>query len=157
MLYKFGFHFHIVDLWKLLIVLVFVLFMWIWKGDRKKWQKILINMGTIIGTLFLLYVFIINPIMSYIEIKHAILLGNTEEISGEVCNFSTQESFWDTHTSESFSIEGVEFEYYGRENYGYCKPKWKGGIIKEDGQKIKITYYNQNGENVICYIEEIVE
>ncbi|MBQ7717996.1 MAG: hypothetical protein IJT38_01680 [Clostridia bacterium] len=57
------------------------------------------------------------------------------------------------HDLESFTVGGVEFEYSGTENFGYCKLKNNGGIITGDGMKIVIVYYGgADGENVICRI-----
>ena len=62
------------------------------------------------------------------------------------------------HDTEHFEINGVYFEYSSGELLnGYNKPGCYGGLIKENGQHLKIKYVKDQdiGNNIILYIEEI--
>ena len=61
--------------------------------------------------------------------------------------------------TEHFEIDGVYFEYSPSEiNNGYHLPAIRGGIIKENGQHLKIDYITDSlGQNIILRIEEVKE
>lgn len=62
------------------------------------------------------------------------------------------------HKQESFEVNGVRFEYSDFEvTIGYHNAKSHGGVIKEDGQYLKIGYVNYWSINHIVYIEEFPE
>ena len=59
------------------------------------------------------------------------------------------------HKNETFEINGVKFGY---SDYtimiGYHNAKSHGGVIRDNGQYLKIGYVHYNNENIIVYIEE---
>ena len=60
------------------------------------------------------------------------------------------------HDTEHFEINGVFFEYTNFElTNGYNVPACYGGVVKENGQYLKIKYIDNLGYNVILYIEEL--
>lgn len=79
--------------------------------------------------------------------KYASIIGKVEDfIPSKVTNKG----------KESFSINGIIFEYDMLEyKIGYQKIKPLGGKIR-NGQRLKLKYIIYNGENRIVYIEKIV-
>jgi len=81
--------------------------------------------------------------------------GNYETVEGYVDSFIPMPK--GGHSRESFEIDGVHFEY--SENLipsAYSKTKSNGGVIRGNGQYLKIGYiFHPNYGNVIVYIEEI--
>mgnify|MGYP003300552476 CR=1 FL=1 len=61
------------------------------------------------------------------------------------------------HDTEHFEINGIYFEYSNFElSNGYNTPACYGGVIKENGQYLKIKYIEDDvRNNIILYIEEI--
>ena len=155
MLYEFGFHVHFADLWKIVWFVPLFALWFLFADDLKRVAKVAVRLAVTILAGFFLFIGFIYPVITYSTIKDAIKSGKVETVCGEVENFRTRDSFLDSHSSESFTIDGVEFEYLGRENYGYCKTQDMGGVIGGNGQKLKISYYNHDGTNVICSIESI--
>ena len=156
MLYEFGYHFHILDIFKgLFFILPFCLYLFASCFDSKK-IRLLCFVFAVFLTVFFLVMFYVMPISSYIKIKKNIDTGNTYTVEGEVSNFSTPENAYGGHDSESFTINNVNFCYYGTENYGYSKFMCNGGVVTGNGQKLRITYCENpfTGELVICYIEK---
>lgn len=156
MLYEFGFQIHISDMVKVLIfILPFCMFLF--SGCFKKTIRLVIIALACFISIFFLIVFYIKPICSYWEIKQNISKGYIYTVEGEVSNFETPEDILGGHDSESFTINNVRFCYYETENYGYSKFLCNGGVVTENGQKLRITYCNDplTDELVICYIEEL--
>lgn len=81
--------------------------------------------------------------------------GNYETVEGYVDSFIPMAK--GGHSRESFEIDGVHFEY--SENLipsAYSKAKSNGGVIRGNGQYLKIGYiFHPTYGNVIVYIEEI--
>lgn len=81
--------------------------------------------------------------------------GNYETVEGYVDSFIPMPE--GGHSRESFEIDGVHFEY--SENLipsAYSKTKSNGGVIRGNGQYLRIGYiFHPNYGNVIVYIEEI--
>lgn len=81
--------------------------------------------------------------------------GTYETVEGYVDSFIPMPK--GGHSRESFEIDGVHFEY--SENLipsAYSKTKSNGGVIRGNGQYLKIGYiFHPNYGNVIVYIEEI--
>lgn len=66
------------------------------------------------------------------------------------------EDFTTTKSSESFTVEGVDFAYEARVNsVGYHKVLAQRGVISGNGQKVRIGYVPYEGENKIVLIEAI--
>lgn len=155
-LYEFGFHLHLLDLTK---ILVFILPFSIYLFTSTSANVVVRVVGRFLAAFISVSVFIIlfiGPIYAFSKIKGSINEGNFCVVEGEVCNFKTPENAFGGHESESFTINGKNFCYYGTENYGYAKFLCNGGVITGNGQKLRITYCNDpfTGEVVICYIEE---
>lgn len=80
--------------------------------------------------------------------------GNYLIVEGYIENFTPMSN--GGHKRESFDINGVHFEYSDAEIIqGYNTPRFHGGIIKENGQYLKIgyVYYNSSYGNIIVRIE----
>lgn len=77
-------------------------------------------------------------------------------VEGYVENFDPMP--YGGHKYETFEINGVKFEYADyRIMVGYHNAKSHGGVIKRDGQYLKIGYVRYGNENIIVYIEEYSE
>jgi len=61
------------------------------------------------------------------------------------------------HDTEHFEIDGIYFEYSNAElSNGYNTPACYGGVVKDNGQHLKIKFVGDDtGNNIILYIEEI--
>lgn len=157
MLYEFGFQLHISDLFKLLAFILPVC-LYLFSGSLKiKIARYGVLTVTYILTFAILAILFISPIYSYFKIKQYIKEDSLLTAKGEVCNFETPENSFGGHSSESFSVADVDFEYYGTENYGYSEFLCDGGLINGNGQKLKISYcYDPvTKERVICYISSL--
>ena len=155
MLYEFGYHLHTLDIFKVLFfILPFCLYLFSKYFDTKIIRLIIVIFAVFL-IVFFLVIFCVGPICSYMKIKQNIETGNINIVEGEVSEFHTPESYFGGHDSESFTINNVNFCYYGTENYGYSKFLCNGGVVTGNGQKLRITYCNDpySGELVICYIE----
>ncbi len=74
-------------------------------------------------------------------------------VEGYVENFDPMP--YGGHKLETFEINGVKFKYSDyRIMIGYHNAKSRGGVIKGDGQYLKIGYVYYGNENIIVYIEE---
>lgn len=84
----------------------------------------------------------------YTELKHAKM--NALVIEGKVENLVCS-----TNGADSFSINDVYFIYPTSDTcIGYDIPKREqGALITNEGQHVKITYFNNNGVNIIIKIE----
>lgn len=156
MLYEFGYQFRVFDIVKILIfVLPLCLYMFSDSFDSKFLKRSLCVISGLLTVSFIL-VFYISPLYSFFKIKHNISAGNVLTVEGEVTDFCSPEDPSAYHDSESFSINGVKFCYYGTENYGYSTFLHDGGIITGNGQNLRIIYCEDpfSGEFVICSIEQ---
>ena len=82
--------------------------------------------------------------------------GQYEIVEGYVQNFIPMPP--EGKSREMFDIGNVHFEY--SDNLivlGYNKTKPNGGVIRGNGQYLKVgyVYFNENYGNIIVYIEEI--
>ncbi len=157
-LYEFGFHLHWYDLFKCLAFILPVL-IWLFSGafDSHRWAELILKALSFCLALFIVWTLYLIPVVEYHTIKQAIEDGNVFIIEGEVSNLDTPNSSFGGHVTESFNIKDVFFSYSGTENYGYCNLRCNNGIVKENGQKLKIVYYNNSntGLNIICAVYEI--
>ena len=157
MLYEFVLQFHFFDLFKLLIfVLPICLYLLSGAFDNKIARYITLIVS-VLSTVLILIILFVAPLYSYIEIKQYIKDDSLLTVEGEVTDFESPENSLGGHNSESFKINGVDFIYYGNENYGYANFLCDGGVIKGNGQKLKISYcYDPiTKEKVICYIQSM--
>ncbi len=163
MLYEFGFQLHFFsDLVPVMLMVGIPLYSILCSsGFDNKIAKFLIFLVSAFLTLTLFVVFIVSPIYSYNKIKQYIKEDNLLTVEGEVSEFESPEKSeaLGGHVGESFKIDNVDFSYNGTENYGYDKFLCFGGVVKGNGQKLKISYcYDPiTDEKVICFIQEIQE
>ena len=157
-LYEFGFHLHWNDLLKL-CAFILPAIIWFFSGsiENLRWLRILIKIISLCLSLLILWSLYIFPIVQYQTIKNDINDGTILVVEGEVSDFLTPENSFGGHATESFRIGDVVFSYSNTSNFGYCQFRCNGGVIKDNGQKLKIEYYTDSltGENIICNIYEI--
>ena len=92
----------------------------------------------------------------YNETVGAYNRGEYQTVEGYVENFDPMP--YEGHTDESFEINGIKFSYSDYNIHpGYNNTKSHGGVIKENGQHLKIgyVYLNDTYGNIIVYIEQI--
>lgn len=93
-----------------------------------------------------------TTIIDYYNIQKIYNDRNLLIVEGEVEDFIPMEL--EGHSSESFTVNGVNFTYSRSvPTYGYHLAKVDGGYIKGNGQKIKIHYVNYNNNNLILKLE----
>lgn len=95
-------------------------------------------------------------ISSYNTLKKMLDNNKAYTTYGEVSKFHPENK--EGHDSEYFYVDKVYFEYSHEEiANGYHKSKYRGGVIKENGQKLKIYYVPTSDDyegNIILKIEE---
>ncbi len=88
--------------------------------------------------------------------RHTVIAYQNDDyqiVEGYVENFDPMP--YGGHKYESFEIDGVKFEYTDyRIMIGYHNAKSHGGVIRDNGQYLKIGYIHYGNENIIVYIEE---
>ena len=58
------------------------------------------------------------------------------------------------HDYESFTINNIKFRYSDFNNWGgFNKTSSHGGPINKNGQYIRISYFKDDNENIICKLE----
>ncbi|MBQ9779059.1 MAG: hypothetical protein IJW22_09085 [Clostridia bacterium] len=95
-------------------------------------------------------------VVSYHAVVGAYQQGKYQIVEGYVEGFDPQER--GSKSPESFEINGVAFSYSEyHETYGYHTPRDRGGVIRGDGQYLRIGYVSSalDGENTIVFIEQI--
>lgn len=113
--------------------------------------------GWIVGS-FAMLLFLCSVtvyISEYCDMKQALADGNVLEVEGVVEQYHGMPL--EGHDTEHFEINGVYFEYSNFEvTNGYHQPASYGGVIKENGQHLKIKYVEDDlGNRIILYIEEL--
>ena len=89
------------------------------------------------------------------ELKDAIASRNVMTVEGKIYNFSP--AIDGERDTESFLIDGVKFKYSDYDDsYGYHKTSKQNGVIKGDGQYLRITYCSLKGKKIILKIEKII-
>ena len=127
--------------------------------DRKGYKGYVFAkwMGWIVGVfVFCLFILITAAHITDYQEKIDILQNNQAKVvEGIVEKYHAMPR--EGHDSEHFEINGIYFEYSNFETInGYNTPACRGGVIKENGQHLKIKYVEEEFENnVILYIEEI--
>lgn len=112
-------------------------------NNDKKILKIIVIVIFLILSLVVSYTSYIYPYNKYKEIKDAINNNKILYVSGEVVDFYTPKLTFGSHECESFKINGIEFKYYDNESYGYSIFSNKNRVITQNGQKLKIGYYEE--------------
>ena len=111
----------------------------------------------VLGTLFMIAVmaFVVpDQIRMYRCMVGAYERGEYQIAEGYVEQYKPAQK---VGKGESFSIDGVDFEYYDNVvQFGYHNTSALGGVITGDGQHLRVGYtqYKSLG-NVIVYIEEL--
>lgn len=164
-------HFDLVDCFVLLIPLVVGLgffFMFKWypaqnPGIDQKGSKGYVGyvaakwIGWIVGVfaIGLFALSIAGHVVEYHEMSEILEHDQAFVVEGIVENYHAMPR--EGHDTEHFEINGVYFEYTNFEVMnGYNTPASYGGVVKENGQHLKIKYiYDDDGRNIILYIEEI--
>lgn len=99
-------------------------------------------------------------LQNFLEMYRTVIVpyanGQYEIVEGYVQNFIPMPP--EGHSNEMFDIGDVHFEY--SDNLivlGYHKTKTNGGVIRGNGQYLKVgyVYFNESYGNIIVYIEEI--
>lgn len=157
MLYEFGFNFRLIDLTKMLhFVLPVCVYLFSTSLDSRRIRLGLTVIAIVLAMAIAAVTFFI-PLYSYVYIKEQISAGNVELVEGEITDFYSPEQSFMGHEGESFSINGINFCYFGTEAFGYATFLCDGGVIYGNGQKVKITYCTNpfTFEKVICSIESL--
>lgn len=113
--------------------------------------------GWIVGVFAIcLFVLLVSAhIIDYQEKKDMLENNQVLVVEGYVEEYHAMPR--EGHDTERFKINGVFFEYSNFEvSNGYNTPACYGGVIKQNGQHLKIKYIvDEVGENIILYIEDI--
>lgn len=99
----------------------------------------------------------ISQYIEYKQIVEQIKKGDIEIQQGKISEYKPIDL--SNHGSlESFSINGVKFAYsdYHRIS-GYHHACVNGGLICEEGQEIRISYYTKNNINYIIKIDTLTD
>ena len=149
-----------------IVMIIFMLiFPWIMKisyesKDKKlnvKFVKLFCLCGVAFVT-FLSAVVLIAQLNMYNKTVGAYSRGEYQIVEGYVENFDPMP--YEGHANETFEINGVKFSYSDYNIHpGYNNTKSHGGVIKENGQHLKIgyVYLNKAYGNIIVYIEHLPE
>jgi hypothetical protein len=105
--------------------------------------------------LSLIYILIGYQFIDYYDIKKLISSNELNVVEGKVSNLKT-----DTVNVgyESFNVDDQTFKYNMFTLIGYSEKATDDGVIKNNGQNVRITYYNAGHfwtGNVIIKIEEV--
>ena len=129
--------------------------------EGKKFDKDVVKGLSIAGVIFMIVWISIAGIGHFNMVKGTVWeynKGNYETVEGYVENFDPMP--YDGGKRESFEINGVKFVYSDYATVsGYHKAKSHGGVIKGDGQHLRIRYIylDEQYGNVIMYIEQLQE
>jgi hypothetical protein len=114
--------------------------------------------GWIVGvfTIILFVCLLAAHIYDFSEKKNALENNEVLIVEGYVEQYHAMP--FEGHDTEHFEINGVYFEYTNFEvSNGYNTPACYGGVVKENGQYLRIKYVDYSGYNVILYIEELAK
>ena len=159
-LYETSYTFHI-SLLIILVLLVAVPYVMIQQAKAVRKDKspsnifglVMFSIGTLV-IIFVTAVVIPDEINMYDSTVGAYNRGDYQIVEGYVENFHPMPK--EGHDTESFTVNGVLFEYGYTATFGYHKAKVDGGVITGNGQHLRIGYtkYDWLGK-VIVYIEEL--
>ena len=124
------------------------------KYTMKSYKTLRIWCGCVAVFMFLLSVLtVFSTVLEYETIVGAYKDGEYQVVEGYVEKFDLMP--YEGHKDESFEINSVKFSYSDYSiTFGYNNAKSHGGVIKGNGQHLKIGYVVDNGENIIVYIEQ---
>lgn len=137
--YNFNFFLGVFSILILIIIGIILFF-----NSNKKIFKVIIVIIFMLLSFTICYTFYVYPHNKYKKIKKAIDNNEILYVSGEVTDFYTPGLKWGSHECESFKINDVEFKYYENESYGYSIFSSNKGLIFQNGQKIRIGYYEEH-------------
>ena len=140
------------DLYFLIIVIAFIISYIFWRDDKKNRK---LTFRTIILGILALFVTTLSIIATIIPLYHY-YKHDYNVVEGYVENFSPRPP--GGHRMESFTVNGIEFSYADDLfHMGYKRSFYNGGVIKGNGQHLRIGYIEEgdNIEKVIIVIEEI--
>ncbi len=144
-----------------IIMIVFMLILMIVIKKMKIEKAALVTSVCLIGICFLTFFYGVVEIAQfrmYNKTAGAYRRGEHETVEGCVENFDPMP--YHGKKNESFEINGVRFFYSDySDSPGYHRAKSHGGVIKGNGQRLKIgyVYVNESYGNVIVYIEHVPE
>lgn len=132
----------------LIIVTVALLINSLRNQEKSVSNIILYSAGLILSIIAALYTFI-SSYSEYLKYNAALNNGDCLIVEGIIENYNPANILG--HETESFEVSGVKFEYGNEISYGYSYTD--GFNCFDDGDKTRITYYNDNGTNVILKFE----
>jgi len=165
-LYEIGFEFDffmLIPISMLIFIIIFPRLLrrgFMGKEIVEKYSEKFVRVFQIIAIVFISFFSVIvywGQFDMYRTIKDIYDRGEYEIVEGYVENFVPMP--YEGHADESFEINNVCFEY---SDYtvmtGYHNAKSHGGVIRGDGQHLKIgyVYYGPEYGNIIVFIEEIL-
>lgn len=142
-MYEFKFNFNI-SFYGPIIMLILIVAFTIYLLNNSKILKLKIII-TILAVFMFCLVFesLMHNVTMYQIIKKEIEDNKILYVEGKVEELYTLPQKGDNHDSESFIINGIKFEYNERTPYGYSKLAVNDGLINENGQNLKIGYYEE--------------
>ena len=157
---KFDFTILAIPIIMIIFMLIFPLIIKkFYEGKDVKWNIKFVKPFCLFGILFVAFwstVALIAQLNIYNKTVGAYNRGEYQIVEGYVENFVPMP--YEGHADESFEINGVKFSYSDYNIHpGYNNTKSHGGVIKENGQHLKIgyVYLNETYGNIIVYIEQI--
>ncbi len=106
------------------------------------------------ATLFLIIALVKIPqiISNDRDFRKMIESKNYNIVEGETENFSPMPK--GKNGNEGFTVNGISFEYCDYiMRKGFNKTSINNGLITKNGQKVRISYYTLDNENLILKIE----
>lgn len=160
-LYECHFQFHFMSLVPFIMFIYAMLFPYMLKYDsQKKGYPLDMKFIKIFSRGMALFVLICGIlevefiIDAYKKTVVAYRNGDYQIVEGYVENFIPIEE--GKSAREHFEVDGVKFQYTDHSLIsGYRYPRSHGGVIRGDGQHLKIGYVYYGDENIIVYIEEL--
>ena len=158
------FDFSILAIPAIMIFLMLIFPLIIKKSYKGKDVKLSIKFGKLFCLAGILFVALLSTVVliaqlnMYNKIVGAYSRGEYQIVEGYVENFEPMP--YEGHADETFEINGVKFSYSDYNIHpGYNNTKTHGGVIKENGQHLKIgyVYLNETYGNIIVYIEHLPE
>lgn len=126
----------------LLLILISIGVILFFYNNRRIFKVIIIVIFMMLF-LIVLSTSYLYPYTKYKEIQKAIDKDEILYVSGEVVDFYTPKLTFGGHECESFKINNIEFRYYDNESYGYSLSSNKNKVIFQNGQNLKIGYYEE--------------
>jgi len=145
------------------MIIVMLVLRWIikkyYKDHEKKSNLEIVKNFCRVGVVFVIVwvvIALIAQLYMHSKIVGAYNRGKYQIVEGYVENFDPMP--YSGHANESFEINGIAFSYSDYNKHpGYHNAKSHGGVIKGNGQHLKIgyVYLNKTYGNIIVYIEQI--